>query len=63
VLTIAEVPSFNTSYTGDGDAIVRYTGIGSIASISGNAAGRYFGVRSISTHGIFGLGNTTQSLL
>jgi von Willebrand factor type A domain len=59
-LTIAEIPSFDTSYTGDGDAVVRYTGSGSTTTIVGNAAGRYFGVRSISTHGIIRLVNTTH---
>jgi von Willebrand factor type A domain len=59
-LTIAEIPSFDTSYTGDGDAVVRYTGNGSTATIVGNAAGRYFGVRSISTHGNIRLVNTTH---
>jgi von Willebrand factor type A domain len=61
VLTLADVPSFDASYTGDGDAVVRYTGTGSIANIVGNAAGRYFGIRSISTQGILGLVNTTDA--
>jgi hypothetical protein len=60
VLSLADVPSFDTSYAGDGDAVVRYTGGGSKANIVGNEARRYFGVRSISAHGATSLVNTTQ---
>jgi hypothetical protein len=60
VLSAANVPSFDTSHTGSGDAVVRYTGGGSSAHIVGNAGHRYFGVRSISEQGVTSLVNTTQ---
>jgi hypothetical protein len=60
VLSTADVPSFDTSHTGSGDAVVRYTGGGSKAHIVGNATRRYFGVRSISEQGATTLVNTTQ---
>jgi hypothetical protein len=60
VLSAADVPSFDTSHTGHGDAAVRYSGGRSRANIVGNEARRYFGVRSISAQGVTSLVNTTQ---
>jgi hypothetical protein len=60
VQALEDVPSFEKSYTGDGDAVVRYTGQGSTIQIAGNDAGEYFGVRCITAHGAVRLVNTAR---
>ena len=60
MLSLAQVPSFDTSYTGDGDAVIRFVGSGSTVKIVGNNSGRYFGVRSVNAEGVVGLVNTTE---
>jgi hypothetical protein len=60
VLPLTAIPTFNTSFNGDGDMVVHFTGDGSLAEIVGNDAGRYFNVRTIGTHGINRLINTAQ---
>jgi von Willebrand factor type A domain len=61
VLPITAIPTFNTSFKGQGDMVVRFTGNGTRAEITGNHAGRYFNVRAFGTHGIHRLVNTTQA--
>jgi hypothetical protein len=51
VLPLSVIPSFDTSYKGDGDMVVHYTGDGSLAEITGNKHGRYFDVRAFGAHG------------
>jgi hypothetical protein len=51
VLPLSVIPSFNTSFKGDGDMVVRYTGDGSLAEITGNKHGRYFDVRAFGARG------------
>jgi len=51
VLPLSVIPSFNTSFKGDGDMVVRYTGDGSLAEITGNKHGGYFDVRAFGAHG------------
>jgi ATP-binding cassette, subfamily B, bacterial len=60
VLALTDVPSFDTSCSGNGDAVVRYTGTGTAAEITGNTEGAYFGVRSITAQGAVSLVNTTR---
>jgi hypothetical protein len=61
VLPLTAIPTFNTSFKGQGDMVVRFTGNGTRAEITGNHAGRYFNVRAFGTHGINRLVNTTQA--
>jgi hypothetical protein len=61
VLPLSVVPSFNTSFKGDGDMVVRYTGDGSLAEITGNNDGRYFNVQAFGAHGTDRLVNTCQA--
>jgi hypothetical protein len=61
VLPLTAIPTFNTSFKGQGDMVVRFTGNGTRAEITGNHAGRYFNVRALGTHGIDRLVNTTQA--
>jgi hypothetical protein len=56
---LSDAPSFDASYTGNGDAVIRYTGNGSTVEIIGNDACGYFGIRCITTHGIVRLVSTT----
>jgi hypothetical protein len=60
VLPLSVIPTFNTSVKGDGDMVVRYTGDGSLAEITGNNDGRYFDVRAFGAHGIDRLVSTSQ---
>jgi hypothetical protein len=60
VLPLSVIPTFNTSFKGDGDMVVRYTGDGSLAEITGNNDGRYFDVRAVGTHGTDRLVSTSQ---
>jgi hypothetical protein len=61
VLPLSVIPTFNTSVKGDGDMVVRYTGDGSLAEITGNKNGRYFDVRAFGAHGTDHLVSTSQS--
>lgn len=61
VLPLSAVPSFNTSFKGDGDMVVRYTGDGSLAEITENNDGRYFNVQTFGAHGTDRLVNTCQA--
>jgi von Willebrand factor type A domain len=60
VLPISVIPTFDTSVKGHGDMVVRYTGDGSRAEISGNNDGRYFDVRAFGAHGTTRLVTTSQ---
>jgi hypothetical protein len=63
VLPLSVIPTFNTSFNGDGDMVVRYTGDGSLAEITGNNDGRYFDVRAVfvpGAHGTDRLVSTSQ---
>jgi hypothetical protein len=60
VLPLSVIPTFNTSVKGDGDMVVRYTGDGSLAEITGNNDGRYFDVRGFGAHGTGRLVSTSQ---
>ncbi len=60
VLPLSVIPTFNTSFKGDGDMVVRYTGDGSVAEITGNKDGRYFDVRALGAHGTDRLVSTSQ---
>jgi hypothetical protein len=60
VLPLSVIPTFNTSVKGDGDMVVRYTGNGSLAEITGNSDGRYFNVRTFGAHGTNRLVSTSQ---
>jgi hypothetical protein len=60
VLPLPVIPTFNTSFKGDGDMVVRYTGDGSLAEITGNNVGRYFDVRAFGAHGTDHLVSTSQ---
>jgi hypothetical protein len=60
VLPLSVIPTFNTSFQGDGDMVVRYTGDGSLAEITGNNDGRYFDVRAFGAHGTDRLVSTSQ---
>jgi hypothetical protein len=60
VLPLSAIPTFNTSVKGDGDMVVRYTGDGSLAEITGNNDGRYFDVRAFGAHGTDRLVSTSQ---
>jgi von Willebrand factor type A domain len=61
VLPLSVIPTFDTSVKGDGDMVVRYTGDGSLAEITGNKDGRYFDVRTFGAHGTDRLVSTSQS--
>jgi hypothetical protein len=60
VLPLSAIPTFNTSFKGDGDMVVRYTGDGSLAEITGNNDCRYFDVRAFGAHGAERLVSTSQ---
>jgi von Willebrand factor type A domain len=60
VLPLSAIPTFNTSFKGDGSMVVRYTGDGSLAEITGNNDGRYFDVRAFGVHGTDHLVSTSQ---
>jgi hypothetical protein len=60
VLPLSVIPTFNTSVKGDGDMVVRYTGDGSLAEITGNKNGRYFDVRTFGAHATDRLVSTSQ---
>ena len=60
VLPLSAIPTFNTSFKGDGDMVVSYTGDGSLAEITGNNDGRYFDVRAFGAHGTDRLVSTSQ---
>ena len=60
VLPLSVIPTFNTSFKGDGDMVVHYTGDGSLAEITGNNVGRYFDVRAFGAHGTDHLVSTSQ---
>ena len=59
-LPLSVIPTFDTSFKGDGDMVVRYTGDGSLAEITGNKDGRYFDVRAFGAHGTDRLVSTSQ---
>jgi hypothetical protein len=52
VLPLSAMPAFDNSFEGEGTMVVRFTGKGSVAEITGNDAGRYFEVRAYGTHGL-----------
>ena len=52
VLPLSAMPTFDNSFEGEGNMVVRFTGEGSVAEITGNDAGRYFEVRAYGTHGL-----------
>jgi hypothetical protein len=60
VLPITVIPTFDTSVKGAGDTVVRYTGDGSLAEITGNSDGRYFDVRAFGAYGTRRLVTTSQ---
>jgi von Willebrand factor type A domain len=60
VMPLSAIPTFNTSFKGDGDMVVRYTGDGSLAEITGNNDGRYFDVRAFGAHGTERLVSTSR---
>jgi hypothetical protein len=60
VLPLSVLPTFNTSFKGDGDMVVSYTGDGSLAEITGNEDGRYFDVRTFGSQGTVRLVSTSQ---
>jgi len=60
VLPLSAIPTFNTSFKGDGDMVVRYTGDGSLAEITGNNDCRYFDVRAFGADGADRLVSTSQ---
>jgi von Willebrand factor type A domain len=60
VLPLSAIPTFNTSFKGDGDMVIRYTGDGSLAEITGNNDCRYFDVRAFGAHGTDRLVSTSQ---
>jgi hypothetical protein len=60
VLPLSVIPTFDTSFKGDGDLVVHYTGDGSLAEITGNNVGRYFDVRAFGAHGTDHLVSTSQ---
>ena len=59
---LRSAPTFSSgAYTGSGDAVAIYQGTGRIAAITGNAEGRYFGVKAYGSGGSGGgLVNTTD---
>ena len=60
VLPLSVIPTFDTSVKGAGDMVVRYTGDGSLAEITGNKDGRYFDVRTFGANGTDRLVSTSQ---
>jgi von Willebrand factor type A domain len=60
VLPLSAIPTFNSTFNGDGDMVVHFTGDGSLAGIIGNDAGRYFRVRTLGPDGTDRLVNTAQ---
>jgi von Willebrand factor type A domain len=60
VLPLSVIPTFETSFKGEGDMVVRYTGGGSLAEITGNKGGRYFDVRAFGANGTDRLVSTSQ---
>jgi hypothetical protein len=60
VLPLSVMPTFPTSFKGDGDAVVSYAGSGSLVEITGNDHGRYFDVRVFGAHGTEHLVSTSQ---
>jgi von Willebrand factor type A domain len=60
VLPLSAIPTFNSTFKGDGDMVVHFTGDGSLAGIIGNDAGRYFRVRTLGPDGTDRLVNTAQ---
>jgi len=60
VLPLSVIPTFDTSVKGDGDMVLRYTGDGSLAEITGNNDGLYFDVRAFGAHGTDRLVTTSQ---
>jgi hypothetical protein len=61
VLPLTSVPAFGTSFEGQGDMVMRFTGNGSRAEITGNNAGRYFNVRARCSESTQTLVNTTEA--
>ena len=61
VLPLSAIPTFDTFFKGDGDMVVRYTGEGSLAEITGNNDGRYFEVQAFGAHGTDRLVSTSQA--
>jgi hypothetical protein len=51
VLPLSAMPTFDNSFEGEGNMVVRFTGEGSLAEITGNYEGRYFEVRAFGTNG------------
>ena len=61
VMPVAAAPAFDATFAGSGDMVVRYTGGGSTARISGNEHGRYFSVRALHADAAVRLVNTTEA--
>ena len=61
VLPLTSVPAFRTSFEGQGDMVMRFTGKGARAEITGNDAGRYFNVRARCSQSTQSLVNTTEA--
>jgi hypothetical protein len=60
VLPLSATPKFSTSFKGEGDMVVRFTGNGSLAEITGNNESRYFKVRATGPNGTDDLVKTTR---
>jgi hypothetical protein len=59
---LRSAPRFTGAHSGTGDAVMIYEGSGRIAAITGNAAGRYFGVKAYGSSGSGGgIVNTTDT--
>ena len=61
VLPLSATPQFSTFIKGKGDMVVRFTGNGSLAKITGNKTGQYFYVRAFGPQGTNSLVDTTQA--
>jgi hypothetical protein len=51
MLPLSAMPTFDSSFEGEGSMVLRFTGDGSVAEISGNAERRYFEVQVFGTRG------------
>jgi hypothetical protein len=61
LLPLPRVPSFRTSFEGEGDMVVRFTGHGSRAEITCNDVDRFFNVRARTPESTQSLVNTTEA--
>ena len=60
VLPLSAVPTFDKSFSGEGDLVVRFVGDGTSAHITGNQDGGYFHVRAYRAGKAHHLVNTTR---